>query len=139
MQKYNLIMVLNKEKTDLLMCFRTKDPYKGLYNLPGGKIDAGENHVESAYRELFEETGITKEDINLIKYIDYIWHPVNMSMDVTFGVLSEDVELVEELHPLHWISLEENFFDMTKFAGEGNIGHMVEIYNYLTKQNIIFY
>jgi len=131
MQKYNLIMVLNKEKTDLLMCFRTKDPYKGLYNLPGGKIDAGENHVESAYRELFEETGITKEDINLIKYIDYIWHPVNMSMDVTFGVLNKDVDLIEELHPLHWISLHENFFDMSRFAGEGNIGHMVEIYKYL--------
>lgn len=131
MEKYNLVMVLNEKETHMLMCLRTKDPYIGLYNLPGGKIDKGEDHVESAYRELLEETGISKEDINLIKYIDFTWHPVNMSMDVTFGILNKDVELVEELHPLHWISLEENFFDMTRFAGEGNLGHMVEIYKYL--------
>lgn len=130
MEKYNLVMVLNKEETHMLMCLRTKDPYKGLFNLPGGKIDDGEDHVESAYRELFEETGITKQDITLIQYIDFTWHPANMRMDVTFGVLNKEVDLVEELHPLHWISLKENFFDMTKFAGEGNIGHMVEIYKY---------
>ncbi len=129
-------MVLNKEKTHILMCFRKTNPYKGLYNLPGGKIDSDEDHIESAYRELFEETGISKNDITLTKYIDYTWHPVNITMDVTFGVLRTTVELVEELHPLHWISLEENFFDMTKFAGEGNIGHMVEIYKYLVKNQV---
>jgi len=134
MEKYNLVMVLNKKETHMLMCLRTKDPYLGLYNLPGGKIDEGENHLESAYRELHEETGITDEDIHLIKYMDFTWYPVNMTMDVTFGVLNKDVKLVEELHPLHWISLEEDFFDMTKFAGEGNIGHMVEIYKYLKEK-----
>ena len=130
-------MVLNKEETHVLMCYRLKNPYKGLYNLPGGKIDDGENHLESAYRELFEETGISRNDVELKEYIDFTWHPVNMSMDVTFGVLNKDVVLVEEIHPLHWISLEENFFDMTKFAGEGNIGHMVEIYKYLRRNKII--
>lgn len=137
MEKFNLIMVLNKEETHMLMCHRIKDPYKGLYNLPGGKIDDGENHLSSAYRELYEETGISEDDIVLREYIDFTWHPVNMSMDVTFGVLNKDVALVEEIHPLHWISLQDNFFDMTRFAGEGNIGHMVEIYKYLKKNKII--
>ena len=136
MDKYNLIMVLNKEETHVLMCLRTKDPYHGLYNFPGGKIDEGEDHVLSAYRELHEETGITRNDIQLIEYIDFTWHPANMSMDVTFGVLNKEVELLEELHPLHWISLDENFFDMKKFAGEGNIGHMVEIYKYFKGNSI---
>lgn len=137
MKKYNLIMVLNKEETHVLMVHRIKNPYKGLYNLPGGKIDKGEDHLESAYRELFEETGITKNDIELIRYIDFVWHPANMSMDVTFGVLHRDVNLVEEVHPLHWISLDENFFDMSRFAGEGNIGHMVEIYKYFKKTSTL--
>ena len=136
MEKFNVIMVLNEEETHMLMCFRTKEPYKGMFNFPGGKIEFGEDHLASAYRELFEETGISKEDVTLSKYIDFIWHPVNMSMDVTFGVLNKEVTLVEELHPLHWISLEENFFDLKKFAGEGNIGHMVEIYKYFRRNNI---
>lgn len=129
-------MVLNKEETHMLMCYRLKDPYKGLYNLPGGKIDNGEDHLESAYRELYEETGISKGDVTLIQYIDFVWHPANMSMDVTFGVLNKEVELVEEIHPLHWISLDENFFNMSKFAGEGNIGHMVEIYKYFKRKSV---
>lgn len=35
-------------------------------------------------------------------------------------------ELQEEVNKLLWINKEENFFDMEKYAGEGNIGHMIE-------------
>jgi 8-oxo-dGTP diphosphatase len=128
MEKYNLAFVLNKEETHLLMCYRSKNPYKGLYNLTGGKIEDGEDHLESAYRELYEETGISKSDIVLQPFIDFTWHQVNMSMDVFIGVLNKEVILVEEVHKLQWVSIDEDFFDMSKFAGEGNIGHMVEIY-----------
>ena len=41
------------------------------------------------------------------------------------GKLNKDVELVEEINKLFWIDKTENFFDMNKFAGNGNIGHMI--------------
>ena len=50
-----------------------------------------------------------------------------MKMEVFVGKLDKDVTLVKEVHELHWISIKEDFFDMTKYAGEGNIGHMMEI------------
>jgi len=128
MQQFNLVMVLNQTKDKVLMLYRKKNPYKGLYNMIGGKIEDGENHLESAYRELYEETGISKEDIFLIPFIDFVWHPLDMSMDVFIGKLNKAVNLVEEIHSLHWLDVNENFFDMTKFAVEGNIGHMMEIY-----------
>ncbi|PAT01377.1 NUDIX hydrolase [Candidatus Izimaplasma bacterium ZiA1] len=128
MKKYNLIMVFNNEEDKVLMCFRSKNPYLGLYNLVGGKIDDGEDIKESAYRELFEETNITKKDIILEPLMDFKWHPIKMEMYVYAGVLKHDVKLIEEVHKLYWVSLDENFFDMSKFAGEGNIGHMMEIY-----------
>ena len=42
-----------------------------------------------------------------------------------FGKLNKDVALVEEVNHLQWMDKQENFFDYNKFAGEGNIGHMV--------------
>ncbi len=128
MKLFNLIMVFNQNEDKILMCYRSKDPYQGLYNLLGGKIDAGEDFLESAYRELFEESGITKQDIELKPFMDFVWHPLDMKMLVYIGRLNKSVELTEEIHELHWFDLEADFFDMNKFAGEGNIGHMMEIY-----------
>lgn len=123
--RYNLVIVLNKEETHVLMCYRVKEPYTGLYNLLGGKIEEDETDIESAYRELYEESGITKDDLSLSAYMDFVWHPIDMEMKVYKGILNKEVELVDEVHKLHWIPVTENFFDTTKFAGEGNIGHMM--------------
>ncbi len=128
MQKYNLVMVFNQKEDQVLMCYRSKEPYKGLYNLVGGKVDENEDYLSSSYRELYEETGISKEDIILSPLMDFLWHPFDMEMKVFVGTLNKEVELVEEVNALYWISVTEDFFDMKKFAGEGNIGHMLEIY-----------
>ena len=128
MISYNLILLLNKDESKVLMCLRVKEPYTGLFNLLGGKIDEGEQPLESAYRELFEESGISKEDTILEPFIDFTWHGFDMDMKVYLGVLNKEKKVIDEVHPLHWIDINENFFDMTRFAGEGNIGHMIEIY-----------
>lgn len=125
---YNLLLVLNPKETHVLMCYRTKDPYIGKYNLLGGKIEDNENELDSAYRELEEESGITKNDITLFPFIDFVWHPVQMKMNVFIGKLTQSKPLIHEVHPLEWIPLTSNFFDLERFAGEGNIGHMIEIY-----------
>lgn len=127
MIKVNCIIILNKEKTKLLFCKRSSDPYKGLYNFVGGKIEENEDSLAAAYRELEEETGITKADTNLEAFMDFIWHIHNIRMEVYVGTLNKNVNLVPEKHPLHWLDIDENFFDMKVFAGEGNIGHMIEI------------
>ena len=43
MQGYNCIMVYDPSREKLLFCKRTKDPYKGKFNLVGGKIEPGED------------------------------------------------------------------------------------------------
>ncbi|WP_310602048.1 hypothetical protein [Anaerosporobacter sp.] len=35
-------------------------------------------------------------------------------------------ELREEANLLEWLDFSYNFFDCNLFAGEGNIGHMIE-------------
>ena len=74
MKKYNIIVIFNKELNKTLMCKRTKEPYKGMFNLVGGKIEKENDGLNEAYRELFEETGICNNDISLIHFmnIEYI-------------------------------------------------------------------
>lgn len=125
-QGYNCIMVYNADQSKLLFCKRVKDPYKGKYNLVGGKIELNEDGFIAAYRELLEETGIKKEDITLYHMMDFTYYNQKCYVEVYVGVLNKSVFLIEESNPLSWMELSEDFFDLNKFAGEGNIGHMVE-------------
>jgi 8-oxo-dGTP diphosphatase len=66
MQGYNVIMIYNKNMDQLLMCKRLNNPYKGLSNLVGGKIENDEVGIEAAYRELIEETAYQKKTLHCI-------------------------------------------------------------------------
>lgn len=126
MQGYNCIMVYNASREKLLFCKRMNDPYKGKFNLVGGKIELGEDGLAAAYRELEEETGITSDEIVLKHMMNFTYFNQNCIVEVYVGTLNRPKELCAEKHPLLWLDMKENFFDLDKFAGEGNIGHMVE-------------
>lgn len=131
MKKLNVIIVFNRENDKILMCKRTKEPYKGKLNLVGGKVEKDEDELYAAYRELEEETGITKNDIILTNLMNFEYKMSDMELEVYAGKLNKDVKLVEEINKLIWVNKNDNFFDVEKYAGEGNIGHMlkqVEIY-----------
>ncbi|MDE5586742.1 MAG: hypothetical protein K2I72_00030 [Bacilli bacterium] len=38
-KKMNLIVVYDLKEENILMCYRSKEPYKDLYNLVGGKVE----------------------------------------------------------------------------------------------------
>ena len=126
MKKLNVIMVYNKEENKILMCKREKEPYKGKFNLVGGKVEKNEDELHAAYRELREETGITDKDITLTHIMNFQYKMKDMELEVYAGKLNKNVDLIEELNKLYWIDKNENFFDLEKYAGEGNIGHMVQ-------------
>lgn len=126
MKKFNVILVFNKEENKILMCKREKEPYKGKFNLVGGKVEQNEEELQAAYRELKEETGITNNDITLSHIMNFQYKMSDMELEVYTGKLNNDVTLIEEVNKLYWIDKNENFFNIDKFAGEGNIGHMLQ-------------
>lgn len=126
MKKMNVIVVFDKDLKQTLMCKRTKEPYMGMYNLVGGKIEKENDGLNEAYRELVEETNITKDDIELTHFMNLTYAKWDKELEVYYGVLNKDVELIEEVNKLEWVDINENFFDMTRYAGEGNIGHIIE-------------
>ena len=126
MKKMNVIVVFDKKMKNTLMCKRTKQPYIGMYNLVGGKIENERDGLNEAYRELEEETNIRKEDIDLIHFMDLTYTTWGKELEVYYGILKNEVELIEEVNKLEWVSINDNFFDMNRYAGEGNIGHIIE-------------
>ena len=126
MKKYNLIVVFDKSMKKSLFCIRAKEPYKGLYNFVGGKIEAGEEDYEAAYRELYEETGISNKDIDLDYFLELNYFKYGNTLQVYYGILKHDVELVEENNKLEWVNIGDNLLDNTKFAGNYNIPHIIK-------------
>ena len=72
------IVLLNKNN-DLLLLFTDDSSIKtvdgkysgGFYQLVGGKMESGETLLDTAKRELFEETGLTSENVKFYKVIWY--------------------------------------------------------------------
>ena len=125
MRKLNLIVVFNNELDKALFCIRAKEPYKGLYNFVGGQVEPGEDNDSAAYRELFEETGISKDDIELDHFMDINYFKYENNIQVYYGILKHDVVLVEEKNKLEWVVIDEKLLDNSKFAGNYNIPHIV--------------
>lgn len=125
MQGYNLLVVFDENREKLLMCKRLKNPYKGLGNFTGGKIESGETGIDAAYRELKEETSIGREDILLTHLMDFYYYLDECYVEVYVGRLNKHIEVSGDENELYWSSLDNDFFDSGKYAGEGNIGHIL--------------
>ena len=126
-QHMNCIVVFSREKDAVLFCRRKKEPYAGLFNFVGGKVEADESSEDAAYRELLEETGIGREQIFLYRLMDITYYHQKFVLEIYVGKLDEDVLLREEKNPLLWIPLTENFADPDRFAGEQNIAHIINV------------
>lgn len=122
---YNAIVVFNEKADKMLMCKRLRNPYKGLSNFVGGKIKENESGLDAAYRELEEETAITKNDIILSHLMDLTYHFGNFYLEIYVGKLNKAIDVSGEENELYWSTLDHNFFDATQYAGEGNIGHIM--------------
>lgn len=63
-------LVLYEE--NLLLVKRGKQPAKGLWSLPGGRVEWGETLQEAARREVKEETGLLVENLTFAEFVDVI-------------------------------------------------------------------
>lgn len=125
MQGYNAIVVFDKMADRLLMCKRSKAPYKGLLNFVGGKIEKNEDGIVAAYRELEEETAITSDDIELSHLMDFTYYWESFYLEIYVGRLTREVSVHGDENELVWVNADEDFFDTARYAGDGNIGHIM--------------
>jgi len=114
------------KKLQLLLIQRRDHPSIHKWALPGGFLNMDEDLIQGAYRELEEETGISSKDINLTHLMDFTYYIHDCYLEVYVGKLNKEFRVFGDENELIWADLKEDFFHINKYAGEGNIGHIIE-------------
>ena len=86
--EYTRVVCVAKYKDKYVFCYNKKR--KG-WEIPGGHIEEGENYIEAAKREMYEETGATK-----IKIIPVAVYKINSFAILFYCEILEMDKLPEE-------------------------------------------
>ena len=97
----------------VLLVRRAGAPAKGLWTLPGGRVEVGETLVTAVQREVLEETALTIEVIGLAGYRESILPEAVGDRGRHFVILpfaarwiSGDVQLNDELDDSRWMAID---------------------------------
>ena len=107
MKKSNVIGVLSPDGREWLMCLRRKDPYKGLYNLVGGKVEPGETKQEALVRECREELGVTVSVGNVYMELTHDYPDLTVHLTLFHAEITDGVPQLLEHNAICWIAPEE--------------------------------
>ena len=91
----------------------------------GGKCLADEDGYKAAYRELFEETGISGSEIDLIHFMDMDYYLDDLTIEIYCGRLKMKKEVYGTENELIWLDRKQDNFNTEVFAGKGNLGHIM--------------
>ncbi len=80
--------------------------YKGWWEFPGGKIEAGESFTAALQREIFEELKVTVEVGDLVGTVEYDYPEFRVKMHCYFCTIkSGELEILEH-EDYRWLSAE---------------------------------
>ena len=102
------VIVLDRGR--FLLVQEGKEWARGLWGLPGGRVDPGESFLDAAHRELLEETGLEVRPLGMTRVMRYTSQTgahvlrVNLVGDLAGGELRVDGA---EILDAKWISADE--------------------------------
>ena len=88
----------------LLLVRRANEPSRGLWSLPGGRIEDGETPEQAAAREVREETGLVVDIGALVCTADLGPYVVD---DFAATVVSGDLAPGDDALDARWVTLDE--------------------------------
>jgi 8-oxo-dGTP diphosphatase len=108
----------------ILLVRRARSPAKGLYTLPGGRVEFGESLASALQREVDEETGLKIEIEGLAGWREVLPGPSGgghfVIMSFAARWIANEVVLNEELDDFKWLA-PDDLDNLTMTDGLGEI------------------
>jgi 8-oxo-dGTP diphosphatase len=96
------------EDDRILLIRRGREPGKGLWAVPGGKVEHGETLLEAAKREIAEETGLDVEVGDVLWVGEHISeHGHIVLIDFAGSIQGGELAAADDAMEARWISLAE--------------------------------
>ena len=104
-------IILNKDKTKILLIKRGSKAYHGYWGFISGKMDWGEEVKETVIREVKEETNL---DIEVVKFVGRYYdkkgrHPTKTMICLPHicKVIGGELKAADDALEAKWVALEE--------------------------------
>ena len=100
-------VILNSEK-QILIALRSEHVHQGgLWEFPGGKVEAGENVQQALARELSEELGIAVVTAKPLLEVQHDYREKSVLLDVWWVESFSGKPTGREGQPVRWVSAEQ--------------------------------
>jgi 8-oxo-dGTP diphosphatase len=117
--------VLLEQDGRVLLVRRSNEPFRGLWTLPAGFVDADEDPARAAERECFEETGLTVRVTRVLDVVSGLEHPRGADFVIVYvaEILSGELQAGDDADQAEWFErgqLPELAFRATRTVLKAN-------------------
>ena len=107
MKTIKVVAAVIRNKDKIFATARGYGEFKGWWEFPGGKIEAGESPQQALVREIREELTAEITVGDLIKTVEYDYPEFHLSMDCFWAEVKSGQLILKEAEEARWLSKSE--------------------------------
>ena len=89
------------------MIRRAKEPGKGLWSIPGGRVEHGEYLSQALVREVKEETNLDVEVRELLGILEVTGDPHYVILDHVAAVVGGEPRAADDVDAVEWVEFDD--------------------------------